>query len=121
MITKSVYLKRCGIETKLIVSGEDTAPAHAETVQAIQKALAKALTWNDALIKGEIASMKDLAKQEKISSQLVVRRMKLAYLAPDIIEAIFKGDVPHTLTLGKLIKSFPLNWEEQRESFGFAI
>ena len=119
-ITKSVYLKRCGIETKLIVSEDTPAPAHPETVQAIQKALAKALAWNEALINGQIASMAALAEQENISSQLVTRRMKLAYLAPDIVEAIFKGDVPHTLSLGKLIKSIPLNWEEQRESFGFA-
>ena len=120
MIKKSVYLKRCGIETKLIVSEEAMAPAHPENVQAIQKALAKALAWNEGLVSGEIESMRAIAEQEDISSQLVIRKMKLAYLAPDIVEAIFKGDIPHTISLGKLIKSIPFKWEDQRESFGFA-
>jgi hypothetical protein len=45
-------LKRCGIETKLIIFGEDTPQAHPNSVKAIQGALAKALVWNLALVTG---------------------------------------------------------------------
>jgi hypothetical protein len=74
VIKKSVYMKRCGIETKLIVSEETTAPAHPETVQAIQKALAKALAWNEGLVSGEIESMKAIAEQENILTYVISRR-----------------------------------------------
>ena len=120
VIVKSVYLKRCGIETKLIVSEDTLFPAHPETVQAIQNAVAKALAWNDALINGQTSSITALAEQENVVPQFIGRRLKLAFLAPDIVEAIFSGNIPHTLSLGLLVKAIPLNWEEQRESFGFA-
>ncbi|NKB37987.1 MAG: recombinase family protein [Gammaproteobacteria bacterium] len=119
-VVKSVYLKRCGIETKLIIAGEPTSPAHPETVQAIQNALAKALKWNDALVHGQVSSIKAIATQENVTSQFITRRIKLAYLSPDIMEAIFKGEIPHTLSMGLLEKSIPLNWEHQRGTFGFA-
>ena len=94
--------------------------AHPSTVQAMQNAVAKALAWNDALINGQVSSMTELAKQENVVPQFIVRRMKLAYLAPDIIEAIFNGKIPHTLSLGILEKFIPLYWEDQRDSFGFS-
>jgi len=45
--------------------------------------------------------------------------MFLAYLAPDIIEAIHRGDIPATLSLDLLKKGFPFDWNEQRKMLGF--
>lgn len=60
-----VHLKRCGIETRLVVPNEDESdsPAHPNTAQAIQQALAKALKWNQALLDGSVQSMTELATQ----------------------------------------------------------
>lgn len=118
-VVKSVYLKRCGVETKLIVSNETSTMAHSETVGALRNALTKALLWNDDLIHGRVESMTALAQQEKVVPQFINRRIKLACLAPDIIEAIFNGQVPFALSIGKVEKSIPLCWEEQRKVFGF--
>ena len=46
--------------------------------------------------------------------------IKLAFLAPDIITAINKGDIPPALTLERLKRTIPLDWEDQRQTFGFA-
>jgi len=43
----------------------------------------------------------------------------LAFLAPDIIDAINKGDIPPALTLERLKRTIPLDWEDQRQTFGF--
>ncbi len=43
------------------------------------------------------------------------RILGLACLAPDIVEAIVRGDEPSGLSLEKLTKGFPLAWDEQRE------
>ena len=34
-------------------------------------------------------------------------------LAPDIVEAILYGREPSDLSLAKLVKSFPVEWEQQ--------
>jgi len=38
--------------------------------------------------------------------------------APDIIEAILRGDEPEGLSLEKLRKNLPMRWDEQRERYG---
>jgi len=37
-------------------------------------------------------------------------------LAPDIIEAILRGDEPDGLSLEKLRKNLPVRWDEQRRA-----
>ena len=44
----------------------------------------------------------------------------MALLAPDIVEAIVRGEEPSDLSLEKLTKTVPLVWSTQREEFGFA-
>ena len=61
-----------------------------------------------------------LAKQEGVTQRYIAHLLKLAFLAPDIIEAIINGDVPETLSLGILKQGIPRDWQEQRSRFGFA-
>jgi hypothetical protein len=119
-IKLAVSLQRCGIESKLIVEGKPSGPAHTRTIKALQEALKKALKWNEALISGKHASMHALAKEQGISPQYVGHIIKLAWLSPDIIRAILKGQVPATLSLDQLKKGFPLDWDEQRKVLGFS-
>jgi hypothetical protein len=50
--------------------------------------------------------MRDLAKQENVAPSYIGALIQLAFLAPDIIEAIMRGDVPVALSLGSLKKRF---------------
>ena len=45
--------------------------------------------------------------------------MPLAFLAPDIVEAILEGRQPLTLKFENLYRHIPLSWVEQRQQFGF--
>jgi len=112
-------LKRCGIETKLIISESTPQDVHDKTRQALQSALAKALDWNQQLISGDASSMATLAKREGVTQRYISHLLKLAYLAPDIMTAIVKGQIPYDLTLTRLKKGLPLNWAEQRKTLGF--
>jgi site-specific DNA recombinase len=114
-----VQLKRCGIETKLIIPGKEQPGAHKRTVRAIQDSLRKALNWNQALVTGKVASKAELARNEGVSIWYITQIIKLAYLAPDIMGAIIKGNIPATLTLVRLKEAIPLDWNEQRNLFGF--
>jgi len=119
-VSVPVKLKRCGIETRLIVEGETPSVAHKRTVQAVQDSLRKALQWNQALISGKANSMAELARSEDVTQRYIAHIIKLAYLAPDIMDAIIKGNVPAQLSLGQLKKDIPLDWDEQRRLFGFS-
>jgi hypothetical protein len=48
-----------------------------------------------------------------IDRTYVGRMLRLTSLAPDIIEAILRGDEPDGLSLEKLRKDLPVRWEEQ--------
>jgi len=113
-IVKSVFLKRCGIESKLVIADDDSSQAHPDTVRAIQNALSKALKWNEALMTGQVASISALAVEEEVVPQFIRRRINLAYLAPDIIQSIIEGQIPDSLSLKKLENSNALDWDEQR-------
>ena len=51
----------------------------------------------------------------------VGRRIRLAFLAPDVVAAIVAGEQPKTLTIGALLRDqdIPPAWVEQRRLFGF--
>jgi hypothetical protein len=48
--------------------------------------------------------------------------LPLAFLAPDIVEAILEGRQPIELTAARMmrIRDLPLSWAEQRQRLGFA-
>ena len=119
-IELAVSLQRCGIESKLIVAGKNSGPAHNRTIQAIQDALEKALKWNQELITGRASSMSALADHNGVSHQYVGHIIKLAWLSPEIMQAIIRGQVPATLSLDRLKKGFPLAWNEQQAKLGFS-
>ena len=52
----------------------------------------------------------------------ISRFLPLAFLAPDVVEAILHGRQPVDLTIKKLrrIALVPLGWEDQKALLGFA-
>ncbi len=115
VLTCPVQLKRCGIETKLVASNGPVTLSHPESTKAIQKALRRALVWNQALLNGTASTLTELAKTEKVEQRYICDLIKLAYLAPDIMEAIIEGRIPAGLTLDRLKKKFSMDWSKQRQ------
>ena len=90
-----------------------------EVQGAVVQALARAFSWSEAIENGEFSSVAELARHLDIDNSYVARILKLTTLAPDIIEAILNGEEPSGLSLARLIRTFPLGWEQQRVLFGF--
>ena len=68
---------------------------------------------------GKAKSTKDLAKLTGSSERYVRNVRDLAFLAPDITDAILRGEQPPLLTLAHLIRSdLPLSWADQRLKLG---
>ena len=101
---------------KLVVS-PDGVPSWAKPKTQIDntlvKALARAFRWRRLLEDGEYSSVEDLARAEKINTSYVSRILRLTLLAPDTIEIILDGRQPADLTLSRLQKPFPVEWQEQ--------
>ena len=53
-----------------------------------------------------------------VHTSYVRRFLRLALLAPPIVDAIFAGKAPWTLSLTKLDTTLPYSWKEQMELFG---
>ena len=104
---------------KLIVDGEGECTITSPD-PALIKAVAKAHTWNRTLIVGEARSVRALARDIGVTNRYVRKLLPLAFLAPDIIDAILDGRQPRDLSLETLATtSIPRRWQDQRRLFGF--
>ena len=82
------------------------------------KAVARAFRWRRMLESGRFATINELAAAEKINASYVSRLLRLTLLAPDIVEAILDGRQPEGMTLPRLMKPFPAEWDQQRWAIG---
>jgi hypothetical protein len=119
VMTTSVRLKRCGVETRLIIGNADEPTAHADSVKAIRNALKNAIRWNQTLLEGNARTLTGLAEKEKYDARYLFDLIQLAYLAPDIQNAIIRGRIPGDLTLDKMKKRLPVSWDSQRQILRF--
>jgi hypothetical protein len=92
----------------------DGAPIQRRTDNTLVKALARAFRWKRMLESGEFATLNELAEREGIAPSYMTRVLRLTLLAPEIVEAILEGKQGPEMTLGRLLKGFPVEWEEQR-------
>jgi hypothetical protein len=112
-------LKRCSGELRLVVPAGGRVDLKPRPNAALIKALTRAHTWKAQLTSGEAISIRAIAAQEGLAERYVSRILRLAFLAPDIAEAILDGRQPADLELDGFMKGIPLSWPEQRETFGF--
>jgi hypothetical protein len=80
------------------------------------KAVARAFRWRRMLESGRFATINELAAAEKINASYVSRVLRLTLLAPDIVEAILDGRQPEGMTLPKLMRPFPIEWQRQNHA-----
>ena len=60
------------------------------------------------------ATVSEIGDVENISKSYVSRILRLALLAPDVVEAILAGRTDQALILEQLERPLPPSWEEQR-------
>jgi hypothetical protein len=65
------------------------------------------------LEQGDYGTPAELADAERIGRSYICRVLRLALLAPDIVERILDGRP--TAALPQLLKPFPGEWERQRD------
>ncbi|MCG9022868.1 hypothetical protein LH417_07925 [Laribacter hongkongensis] len=87
------------------------------------RTLGKVYYWQRLLDTGAVANATELGRQLRLEPGWVAEVLRLTRLAPDIVQAILKGRQPRHLNLhaarGRQAE-VPVDWQEQRELFGFA-
>jgi site-specific DNA recombinase len=89
-------VRRRGIEMRLVIGGGSGSAPRIDST--ILKATARARQWFDDLVSGRAASMVEIGKREGVGKRYVSRVIRLAFLAPTIIERIAEGRQPPELT-----------------------
>jgi hypothetical protein len=105
----------------MIIDGPAGRRGNGKADPSLAKLIVKGHVFRKALIKGEGASLGNIAARQRVTPSNFTRLVRLTFLAPDITRAILEGRHSPTLTAAKLKKAsrLPLGWREQREILGF--
>jgi DNA invertase Pin-like site-specific DNA recombinase len=111
-------IKRRGVEMRFVMEGPPASPTNCDPV--LLKEIRRAHRCFDALVSGQVRSVAQLATVEGISDRYVSSLLPLAFLAPDIVEAIASGRQPPDLTAHRLIRTvdLPMAWAAQKRLLG---
>lgn len=108
-----------GVETQIHVPGNGPRTRKPDTT--IIHALARAYQWRTWFERGNVNSLAAVAEREGCNEAYVRKLLPIAFLAPDITEALMAGTQPRNLTLADLTsKPLPLDWKSQRQRLGFS-
>lgn len=110
------FKKRGGRKLVVTPDGAPWAP-QPRIDNAMVKAQARAFRWQRMFESGKYANSTELAAAEKITLPYLTSILKLAYLAPDLVEIILDGRQPAELTLKALMETLPVEWADQRKAF----
>lgn len=106
--------KRGGRKLVLAPDGSPV-PAMAPHIDStLVKAIARAFRWQKMLETGRYATIKEIAKAEKINPSYVSRVLRLTLLAPATVEAVLAGRAAEAPTLAEAMGVFSVEWTGQK-------
>ena len=116
ILTVRARLKRTGIEMRMVVD-DGSAPATVDGT--LVRLLVRAHAIRARLLQDPSLTLREIAAEEGVVSSYVSRLIRLSFLAPDMVTAIFNGRHPAQLTANRLMEDtrLPLEWKAQRELF----
>jgi hypothetical protein len=114
------FQRRGGRKRIVAPDGTDIVPtSKPQPDGTLIKALARAWRWQRPLDEGIYTSVSEIGDAENISKTYVSRILRLALLAPDLVEGVLAGSADQSLMLERLERPLPACWEEQRGHLGW--
>ncbi len=117
-LTLPVQLKRAGIETRLIIDGDDKG-ARRQTDHSLRRLLAQGYRYREMVLRGG-QSISELAAEAGVGRSYFSRIVRLGFLSPDAIKIILADKHPLELTATRLGEDtrLPIDWERQMDLLG---
>jgi site-specific DNA recombinase len=114
-LTAAVAFRRRGVEMRLVLPGVAIQNDRSRCDPTLIKAVARGRAWFEELAAGRARSLRELAERSGITRRYVRRLVDLAFLSPELVEAILHGQQPVQLTATRLTElDLPLDWIDQR-------
>jgi site-specific DNA recombinase len=114
-LTAPVAFKRRGAEMRLVLPGVAIQNDRSRCDPTLIKAIARGHAWFEELAAGRARSLRELAERDGITRRYVRRLVDLAFLSPELVEAILHGRQPVDLTATRLTElDLPLDSTDQR-------
>ncbi len=107
------FRQRAGRKQILSPSGSAQWLSAPRVDTALLKAVARAFRWREMLDNGSYATIRETAAAENINESYVSRVLRLALLAPAIVQLIVEGRQPAAVSLAMLLMPFPVCWQDQ--------
>jgi hypothetical protein len=79
----------------------------------VLRAIARAWKWRRRLENGAASTIQDIAAAENVSDRFAGRLIRLAYLAPGVLETLVIARRPPALSINDLMAVVELPWSEQ--------
>ncbi len=113
-------LQRSGLAVRLIVPGSQAGAGKPDP--KLIRLITRSHDWAMRLMSGRAKTVREIAEAEEVTSTYVSRLVNVGLLAPDLMQAIVRGEQPPTVTAHSLVNigALPLDWNEQRRLLGFA-
>lgn len=118
-LTAPIQLARVGEQMKLLVEDKDD---NREPDMGLMRVLARAHDVQRRLCDDHSLTVREIAREEQITSNYLYVVLRLRWLAPDIVTAIVNGRQPPQLStkrLMRLLSKLPADWAAQRALLGF--
>ncbi len=108
-----VVRKRGGRKLVLTPDGAPVPAMVPHIDSTLVKAIARAFRWQKMLETGKYATIREIARAERINPSYVSRVLRLTLLAPATVEAILDGKADKAPTLAEAMGVFPVEWVAQ--------
>ena len=109
-ITAPFQRRKRGVEVRLVIG--EQAPTSHDAV--LIRSIAKAHRYYEAITRG--STFEEIAEAENLTVRRVLQVIELAFIAPDIVKAIVRGEQPVELTARWLGQNpLPSDWQTQRQ------
>lgn len=117
---KPIHFRQRGKRKVVIPADEETFERYASdpTVnRPLINAIARAFYWARLIDSGIVKNGSDIAQREKLDASTVNECLRLALLAPHIVESVLSGTQPTKLTMQWLTRNpLPKNWDDQKNT-----
>ena len=117
-LTINARLARRGKGMRLVIEAATTA----QVEPGLLKLLGESTALRDQLLSGSDDSIETMSKRLELSKGHITSRIRLSWLAPDIVKSIICGTQPAALGVTRLLaisKDLPHDWTQQRQMLGF--
>ena len=95
----------------------DAQGAEPRPVPALVRAVARAHDWVERILNEDGVNQQSIADECGLDKRYISRLLPLAFLAPDITEAILEGKQSPHLSLDAYLEEIPADWAQQRINF----